>query len=79
MEPSGDGFLILGPNDLTYLQCSGCRKRGFALEYQDGSVEHHYRAKRTDFDADTIAAKFTDYATGGGAWKKGVEWEELSW
>ncbi len=66
-------------DDLTYIQCSGDAKIGFGLEYQDGSGDRHCRAKKKDFDTETIVTKFLDYASGGSAWMDDVEWEKIFW
>jgi len=73
-----EGFLILGADDLTSIQSSGDSRVGFDLEYQEGSVDRHYRARRCDFDAETIIAKFAAYAAGEDSWKSGLEWEKYT-
>ena len=40
----GEGFVILGLDDLTYIQVSGDQNIGFDMEYQEGNVAKHYRA-----------------------------------
>jgi hypothetical protein len=79
LNASKDAFLILGPTDVTYIQCSGDQKIGFDLEYQDESSKNHFRAKRNDWDAETIITKLSQYCQGDNAWKQGVEWEKITW
>lgn len=79
LDASGDAFLILGPDEMSYVQCGGDAKTGFDFEYQDGSVERHFRAKQTGIDAETIIAKFVGFAAGDVEWVKDLEWEHITW
>jgi len=74
----GEAFLVLGTNDMTYVQCSGDVKAGFDLEYQEGSVKKHFRATR-DFKQDEIIAIFVAYAKGDFSWKDKIAWESIKW
>jgi len=49
----GDGFLILGPTDMTYIQVTGDSKVGFDVEYQESNLQNHYRS-RCDFTVEEI-------------------------
>lgn len=75
LEPSGEGFLILGPEDMTYIQVAGAKNAGFDLEYQEGSLDRHYRATRTDWSSEAVIEKLCQYADGDLGWKDGVDWE----
>ena len=79
LDTAGDAFLVLSLTDMAYIQCSGDQKVGFDLEYQEGSVDSHYRAKRNDWDAETIITKLSQYAESDVSWKEGVEWEICTW
>lgn len=67
-------FLILGTSDMTYIQTSGDKKAGFALEYQEGDTKHHYQAMRDNFTAEEIVKVMTSYSAGTDDWKKATEW-----
>ena len=73
-----EGFLVLSATDLTYIQSSGDSRVGFDLEYQEGSLDHHYRARKYDFEAETIVAKFSAYAAGDNGWRDGIDWEMIT-
>ena len=71
---NGYGFVILGLTNMTYIQSSGDKKKGFDLEYQDGSLAKHYRAKES-FTADQIVEIFWNYSQSGAEWKEAAHWE----
>src|SRR5262245_3974858 len=73
-----EAFLILGATDMTYIQTTGDRKHGFLVEYQDSDARHHYRAKRK-LTTDEIAIALVSYSVGSDAWKRGAEWERITW
>jgi len=72
-----ESFLILEADRTTYVQCSGDSSVGFDREFQEGSIDHHYRSKKR-IDAETVLAKFAVYAAGGKDWREGVQWEKLT-
>jgi hypothetical protein len=65
----------LGSSDLTYLQASGSVTAGFALDYQDGSLDQHYRSRASDLPLDGVTAIFLKYAGGDISWRGDVAWE----
>ncbi len=73
----GDAFLVLGREEMTYIQCMGDGRMGFELQYQEGSLDKHYRAKNERFDVEDILVRFVSYAAGRDSWKEGVEWEQI--
>ncbi len=73
-----DAFLILEKYEMTYIQTSGDRNVGFDLEYQEGDVAHHYRAKRS-LTADEICQAFVSYTSGTSEWQRIAEWERITW
>ena len=76
---SGDAFVILGATDLTYIQASGDRRRGFDLEYQKGSVDRHHRATNESIFIDDVAAAFIAYRNRNESWKSRFEFERVEW
>ena len=68
-------FATLGSSDLTYLQASGSVTAGFALDYQDGSLDQHYRSRASDLPLDGVTAIFLKYAGGDTSWRGDVAWE----
>lgn len=76
----GDGFAILGPREgESYIQVSGDKDIGFDMEYQEGDVNKHYRAKREDFTLDDVVRALIDYRDGGIDWSKYGDWERITW
>ena len=72
----GDRHVLatLGDSDLTYLQASGGVKTGIALEFQDGSLDHHYRSTIAHLPLDRVTEIFLRYARGDQSWREGVQW-----
>jgi len=46
------------------------------LEYQDGSLDRHYRAARP-LPLQDVTRAFRSYLLGDGAWRSGYDWERL--
>jgi len=67
----------LGHSELVYLQASGSVQTGFALEYQEGSLEQHYRSRNPDLPLAQVTEIFQEYARGDGSWRVGIEWERV--
>ena len=76
---NGEGFVILGPDDMNYVQASGDKKIGFDLEYQEADTGHHYRAKRENFTVEEVLSALSNYRDGKPAWKAVAEWEKITW
>ena len=76
---AGDAFAILGPDDMTYIQAGGDRHTGFDLEYQEGSVDRHYRAQKDDISLDEIVQAFIRYRDGWSDWKVQFRFERITW
>jgi hypothetical protein len=69
---------ILYKDDDSYVQTAGGIKKGtLMLEYQDGSIDEHYRATGYPTTEDVIAA-FTAYLRGDGWWEGQFIWERMS-
>jgi hypothetical protein len=67
----------LGRSDLTYLQVSGAVKTGFVLEYQEGSLDQHYRSHAGDLPLEAVTRAFQSYARGDEAWGQSIDWEHV--
>jgi hypothetical protein len=75
----GEGFLILARDDMTYVQVSGDSRRGFDAEYQEGSIDRHYRAENASFPLEEVAAMLCEYLTGEVDWEKYGAWKRITW
>ena len=64
----------LGESELNYVQVSGSVQSGFALDYQDGSLERHYRSRAADLSLDRVTGVFQKYLRGDAAWRDGIDW-----
>ncbi len=64
----------LGESELTYVQVSGSVQAGFALDYQDGSIDRHYRSRASDIPLDRATSVFQKYALGDATWREGIDW-----
>jgi hypothetical protein len=75
---AGEEFAILGP-DLTYIQCAERREPpyDYVLEYQDGSLDRHYRAVDGPITLDRVTAAFLKYRRGDASWRDDFRWEKL--
>jgi len=76
---SGDAFVILGPSDMTYIQASGDQNVGFDLEYQEGTIHQHYRAKQEPIPLNAIIEAFIAYRNENSEWKAKFTFERISW
>jgi hypothetical protein len=72
----GDRHVLatLGDSDLTYLQVSGGGQTGLALEFQDGSLDRHYKSAAANLSLEVVTDVFQCYARGDLSWREGVEW-----
>ena len=72
----GDRHVLatLGPSDLTYVQASGSVAAGFALDYQEGSIERHFRSRATDLSLAVVTGIFLKYARADDSWRDGIDW-----
>jgi hypothetical protein len=61
-------------SDVSYLQADGSVQTGFALGYQDGSIERRYRSAGAALPLDRVIDVFRAYARADAAWDSGVEW-----
>lgn len=75
----GEGFAILGPSEMTYVQVSGDPQIGFDIEYQEGSVTEHYRAAREDYSLDETVDVLIAYRDGVIEWSEVGDFAKISW
>lgn len=74
----GEEFAILSREDSnTYIQCDEMTEPPweYVLEYQDGSINKHYRAIGGAIKLDQIIAAFRKYHDGDASWLTDFEWE----
>ncbi|MDR3639663.1 MAG: hypothetical protein P4L84_38035 [Isosphaeraceae bacterium] len=72
--------LILSAGELTYIQFAWrtLPPRGLVLEYQDGSMEQHYRGAMGPYDAETCISAMVKYLRGDPSWHTDIRvWEHL--
>jgi hypothetical protein len=74
--PGGiDSFAILSHDEMTYIQAAGGASERFLLEYQEGSIDQHYRSTSNDLSLSTVTEAFSLYASGDPSWKSLATWE----
>lgn len=73
----GEGFAILGEDPMTYIQCAKEEEEPFnwVLEYQDGSLERHFRAVDAPVTLDRVVSAFIRYLRKDASWIADFEWE----
>jgi hypothetical protein len=49
----------------------------FALEYQEDSIDGHYKAVGTDLTVESIVNALRKYAAGDQSWKGDFKWEQM--
>lgn len=71
-------YAILGLQELTYLQTAvDVDTDGtFTLEFQDGSLDEHYRASRP-LELEDVVGAFVSYLRGDGDWRSRYQWEKI--
>ncbi len=73
-----EGFAILG-GDYTYIQYvkeSGGDGR-YTLEYQEESLDSHYRATDEPITLDRVRSAFIKYVRGDESWRSDFRWERM--
>ena len=75
----GVGWAILSRSEMTYLQVSGEKTLGFAIEYQEGQVKKHYRAAREDFSLEKAVQAFSEYCDATIDWSVYGDWDRITW
>ena len=70
-------LVTLGRSDLAYVQASGSARAGLALEYQEGSLERHYRSDTESLPLETATDIFLRYARDDPSWRDRVPWQHV--
>jgi hypothetical protein len=75
--PTSDSCIEICLDDTTYMQAIGCQNEGFKIEFQEGSVMHHFRSR------DTLSLEVTDqilqrYLSGDDTWRQCFIYEPFS-
>ena len=74
-----DSFAILGPSEMTYIQVGGDKSVGFYLEYQEGSVDAHFRATGEKITLEQVVSAFIAYRNAKTGWQKAFTFEKITW
>lgn len=76
---AGQEFAILSTDPETYIQCTQpeASPAGYALEYQDGSLDDHYRAAEGAMALDRVISAFTKFVHGDPSWRTDCRWEKM--
>lgn len=77
LENMDDGYVVIGPDEMTYVQCLGNSKQGYILEYQEGDTDQHFQAINNDWLPGSLADRLWRYADGDPTWKEGIDWERI--
>lgn len=75
MSGPGD-TAILSSDEMAYIQAAGCADQGFALEYQEGSLDRHFAAQGP-VKLEAVVAAFLSYARGEDAWESAFSWQKV--
>jgi hypothetical protein len=67
----------LGRSEFAYVQASGSVDDGFAVEYQEGSLDQRYRSRPAALPLARTTEMFLKYARGDSSWRDGLEWEHI--
>ena len=76
----GEDFAILGGDPDTYIQCAEQSEPPYEyiLEYQEGSLERHYRAADGPVTLDRVIAAFIKYLRRDSSWRSDFRWERIT-
>jgi hypothetical protein len=75
VEPGS--FAVLSRADDSFIQCSGCSKEDFVVEYQDGGVENHFQSRGLLALHETIRL-FQGYLSGTDAFQSDAVWNRIN-
>ena len=73
---TGEGFAILSETEMVYMQAEGWPEVGFGLEYQEGSLETHFRCTKESLTLPEVARAFKQYLRGDSSYKQELPWEQ---
>ena len=75
--PAGEGsFVILIREEHRFMQACGSWKEGFELEYQDGSIDKHFRCEKK-LSLDDVSIAFRSFLYEDGRWRDAFIWKRL--
>ena len=69
----------LARSEQTYLQAAGSVAGGFSLEMQEGALDRHHRCRQPALPLGQVTEIFQQYARGDESWRRGLEWEHVSY
>jgi hypothetical protein len=82
--PAGDdSWAVLQKDEMHYMQTGGPAQGertwgdGFVLEYQEGSLDSHYRCVQEDLELSAIQRAFQLYFEDDDRWRTEYEWQLL--
>jgi len=67
----------LAHSERRYLQATGSAAAGLALEYQEDSLDRHFRSRGPVLALGPATEVFDKYARGDESWRQAVEWERV--
>lgn len=75
----GEDFATLGVDPHYYIRCAGQKgpPHGYVLEYQDGSLDRHYRARDGSIPLDQVISAFLKYWRRDKSWQSDFQWERV--
>ncbi len=76
MERGEMEYVILSDGD-RFLQAAADARRGYLLEYNDGSDREQYRAANKKLSLDEITAAFIAYVNRDPSWQTQFTWEKF--
>ena len=71
----GSTFATLSRDDVSYIQTAIALGEGFLLEYQEGSLEAHFRCPQI-LPRERVVEAFQKYARGDESWRAPLAWEK---
>jgi hypothetical protein len=77
-DEDGDSFAILSFTDMTYIQVAGDQRIDFDLEYQEGSVDAHFKATNENITLGQVVSAFIAFRDGDAAWKCSFTFEKTT-
>ena len=71
--------ILISDNPNTYLQCAKEPepRKGYVLEYQNGSLDQHFNVVGGAIVLERIVAAFSKYLLGDGSWLTDFDWERM--
>ncbi len=73
----GEDFAILSSDPNGYIQCARTETQDYLLEYQEGSLQRHYRATSLPIRLDDVVSVLVKYRRGDPSWKSDFVWERV--